>query len=316
MQADDLLPILALAAVPCSLSGCAGTGAITPHDRPTPVPAKLAPLPAGLCSFDPYLSEPCADVPPARFAILLHDASGRTPTDSAVEALLTRAHSLPLAAGYPFVVTLDDMPARARERRGTVVVAGLFAERDRAQAYADRIALPYELIELADAAAPAAACADTHYDDCMARRSSAIEISTTTPAWAAADLARVEQELDEALATSWVSLPIQHERRQAALRKLAPRCVVEPGRVFSADQHVIYKFRRTYVPIRCSTGEQAWVPITATRLHSVVLPHGSTADIHQVILVECDTPTIETRPFGAASLAASPPTLTASSDGC
>jgi hypothetical protein len=261
-----------------------------------PVPAGQADvpglLPAGLCGFDPYLEEPCGDRPAPHYALVL----GVSNSTGEIEATLRKARVLELAAGYPFVVSFGELPRRDA-RPGFAVVAGLFATPSDAADYRRNLPSSTEVVELAavDESSPFG-----RFDD---PRGSAIEIAEDTPAWSAVDLERLEHELDEALAKRWVKLPKQRARREAALAKLTPRCRIDGGRVFSARASELFRFHRKYAPVRCPDGTDAWVAWRATRLEAVVERAARGPKIHQVILVECDQPTLETRIFSAPSSA-------------
>jgi len=268
---------------------------------PPPTANMSALLAAGLCGFDNYLSESCAEAPPPRWAVVLrvsHSAAD-------IEATLRKAAVLELAAGYPFAVSLDDLPAADR-RKGLAVVAGLFASKPPAEAYARELPSSARLLELAALVEEPPGfymLRDPKGPSARDARVRAVELVEDTPAWSRPELERVEHELDEALARKWVKLPKQRARREAALAKLDPRCTLERGRVFTAKDADFYGWRRNYAPVQCPDGARAWVPWRATRLESVVVRAGGAAKVHQVILVECDQATVETRAFSSPSSA-------------
>ena len=303
--------ILALAAV-----GCAGRVANSTTDRTastvaaTPAPAGTAtPIPeaawrpldrelastptllaAGLCGLDPYLNQPCDGLPSPHFAVLLL----ATEDVAAVENALHKAGILGLAAGYPFAASFDDLRTHDPSRRGIAVVAGLFAEREDAERYREHLPAGAELVELTLEEEP------FDFDN-----TSVVVVTEPATAWSYEDLDRVEKDLDETLAKKWVTLPKQRERRLAALAKLTPRCVVAPGRVSWVRKRKLHAFLQNYAPVSCADGREAWIEWRATRLESVVTRSGGVILVHQVVLVECDVPTIETRRWGAP-LAAKP----------
>ncbi|MDI1444336.1 hypothetical protein [Polyangium sp. 6x1] len=246
-------------------------------------------LPAGRCAFDPYLSEPCEGSPTAHYALLL-PSSGDA---EAAEIALRKGRTLRLAAGYPFAVTFDDMPTKKSKQRGIAVVAGLFAERGQAEAYASHLPPGTEIVELAS----------REDVDFTGKRTASVEIAEDTLAWAPEDIDVVEATLDEELAKKWVKLPEQKARRDRALAGIKPRCSLTQGRVFATDQSKLFKYQRNYAPVRCDDGREAWVALRATRLDTVVTRPAGGALVHQVILVECDQPTVETRHFDAGSAA-------------
>src|SRR5262249_33086677 len=153
--------------------------------------------------------------------------------------------------------------------KGLAVVAGLFATRVPADEYKRHLPSSAQLVELAklvELTAGLFRLADSLDRPTGDSRISAVELAQDTPAWGAADLERVEKELDEALAKKWVKLPKQRARREAALAKLDPLCRLERGRVFAARENELWKFHRAYAPVHCADGTEAWVPWRATRL--------------------------------------------------
>ena len=266
--------------------------------RPMPPATANIPelLPAGLCGFDNYLHEACGDAPPPGYAGVL----GVSDSVAEIEGTLREARMLELAAGYPFAVSLHDLPP-ADGRTGLAVVAGLFATRPPAEAYARDLPSSAQLLELAALVELAPGLFQPKSASAGDAKNTAVELAEDTPAWSTPDLERVEHELDEALARRWVKLPKQRASREAALAKLAPKCRLERGRVFAATEDKLYAFRRNYAPVDCPDGTRAWVPWRATRLESVVERAGSAAKVHQVVLVECDQATVETRAFSSPS---------------
>lgn len=107
-------------------------------------------------------------------------------------------------------------------------------------------------------------------------------------------IADVEDRLGNAPA---VAYPQAVERRTRAIAVLKPNCEVRAGRIFLATGRELYTFGRDYAPVTCGDGSRAWVPRRTTRVESAVIPGKEGASLFQVILVECDTPTIEHRPF-------------------
>ncbi|MDC3956669.1 hypothetical protein [Polyangium jinanense] len=278
-------------------SAAPASAATAPPPAPTlalrPIPAEDV-LPAGFCHLDVYLDEECKKSAP-RYALFL----GVAVDAHAAEAALRSGGTGELATGYPFVTTLDDLPLADPKRKGLAVVAGLFERKDQAEQYQARLSGPTELVELAspeDAASRKIQPKDS--------RSSAVELAEDTAAFSKEDLEKTEEALDEALAQKWVSLPEQRERRERAIAALESRCKLPRGRVFSAShKDLIRPFMLRYAPVRCDDGAEAWVPWRATRLKSTVVRTGEGALVHQVMLVECDSPIIETRRFGADSVA-------------
>jgi hypothetical protein len=115
------------------------------------------------------------------------------------------------------------------------------------------------------------------------------------PAWSADTLDRIENDLDEALARKWVPLQQQALRRERALSHVASACTLRRGSLFVTPRAVLYRFRRNFARVTCPDGREAWTRWTSTRLESVVRPTSAGLVIEQVVLVECDTPTIERR---------------------
>ena len=145
-------------------------------------------------------------------------------------------------------------------------------------------------------------------------RPAVVEVVESTPAFAQADIERVEKDLDEMLAGKWVNLAAQDKRREAALAKLVPRCTIEGGRLFMTTAGKLHTFHVPYAPTRCPDGARVWVRWRATRRASVVARTKDGPIVDQVVLVECDTPTIERRRLGAPS--AEPPLRLALGGGC
>jgi hypothetical protein len=230
-------------------------------------------MPAGTCGFDAYLGDVCNEAP--RFAVL----TLRTSDARAAERALAAA---PRIAGYPFAESFDVIPTANAKIRGIGVFAGLFRERPDADAYARSIHGEVVALGVVDGIPS---------DEHLMR---VVVTAARTRAYAREDLERVEHELDERLAVEWTKLPRQQERRASALAKLTPICSVDADRVFVIDQHELYAFRRTYAPVTCDDGRRAWIPWRATRLESAFVGER----VHQVILVECDVPTLETRAPG------------------
>lgn len=260
---------------------------------PAPLAARL---PAGPCGFDPYLEDACTEAP--RFAVV----TMRTSDPRAAERAL---RAMPAGDGYPFAESFDVIPAADPRVRGIGVFAGLFRDRGDAEARAAQIG--GELVPLASLEEQRRRFAMSLKDGEARERAVVRVVETTaeTPAWAAEDLARVEQDLDEALGVKWTGLEGQQTRRAAALAALAPRCTVAVERVFVTNAEALYRFRRTYAPVVCDDGRPAWIPWRATRLESAVVD----GRVHQVVLVECDVPTLETRELGARPKDLGPLTL-------
>ncbi|MDI3288099.1 hypothetical protein [Polyangium sp. 15x6] len=259
-------------------------------------------MPAGFCHLDVYLDEECKKTTP-RYALFL----GVAVDARAAEAALRSGGTGELATGYPFVATLDDLPLADPKRKGLAVVAGLFERKDQAEQYQARLSRPTELVELAspeDAASRKIQPKGMAERTFLESRASAVELAEDTAAFSKEDLEKTEEALDEALARKWVSLPEQRERRERAIAALQPRCNLSRGRVFSASHKDLQRpFMLRYAPVCCDDGAEAWVPWRATRLKSTVVRTDEGAVVHQVMLVECDSPIIETRLFGADSVA-------------
>lgn len=251
--------------------------------EPTPIAGTRAALAAGLCGFEPYLSEPCGADRPTH-AVLL----GPFPNVDAARQARDEARRLELSTGYPFVTTASQL--RLVPAEDLVVVLGLFARPDDAAALARRTSATSRRI------AP-------RYEPSDDQAPVAIELLVQTPAWDPAALETLESELDERLAHKWVPLAEQEKRREHALARLRPTCRVPAGALFVSRRAAFHRFRHFYAPVMCENGSEAWVPWRSTRLESVVHdgPKGI-AVIDQVIVVECDTPTIERRVFRTNAL--------------
>ena len=263
-----------------ALAACAHAPTIAVRDT-TPAPPAL---PAGTCGFDPYLQEACTDAP--SFAVVL----SRTNDARAAERAL---RAMPARDGYPFVESFDVLPAADANVRGMGVFAGLYRDRRGAEARAAEVGGEVTPLATVDAFQRRGCAGAADSDACERSMTRVVQTSARTPAWDAADLERVEREIDE----KWVPLPAQQRRRAAELAKLTPRCTIGPARVFVTNENAIYRFMRTYAPVVCDDGRPAWIPWRATRLESAVVNDR----VHQVILVECDVPTLETRPLGPPS---------------
>lgn len=293
--------------------------------------------PAGTCGFDPYLGSACDDRDAPRFAVVLGEfARHQLPSrrfkrlsaepglrstaglvaDGPVRAVdelaraeraLADARTLGLPPGYPLILSYDDMPALDEGRRGLALVAGLFGERASAERWALESRLAGEIVELAPAGAAQPMC-EGDYEACMGSRVSAVEVFVPSKAYDAKVLEQLDAEQDQ---LPWVGFDRAVARYDEALAKLPAACEIEPGRVFLAPNDKLFRFLRRFAPVRCKDGREAWVSWRATRLQSVVTVGEGGPELHQVVLVECDVPTIEVRPFTPTL-----PTLVASSAGC
>lgn len=279
--------------------------------------------PAGTCGFDPYLGGACDDREAPRFAVVLGEfarhqlpsrrfkrlsakpdlrATGGLLADGPVRAVdelaraeraLADARTLGLPAGYPLILSWDDLPAQDEGRRGLALVAGLFGERASAEGWAHENRLAAEIVELAPAGAAQPMCEDD-YNACMGSRVSAVEVFVPSKAYDAKVLEQLDTEQDQ---LPWVRFDHAVARYDQALAKLSPACEIEAGRVFLATNDKLYRFQRRFAPARCKDGREAWLPWRATRLESVVTRGEDGPELHQVVLVECDVPTLEDRPF-------------------
>lgn len=294
--------------------------------------------PAGTCGFDPYLGGACDDRGAPHFAVVLgefarHQLPSRRfkrlsadPGQRAVRGLvadgpvravddlaraeraLSDAQKLHLPPGYPLVLSWDDMPAMDEGRRGLALVAGLFGERASAERWVRESKLKAEVVELAPAGAAQPMC-EGDYEACMGSRVSAVEVFVPSKAYDTKALEALDAEQDQ---LPWIRLDLAVARYDQALAKLPPACEIEAGRVFVATNDKLYRFQRRHAPVRCKDGREAWVPWRATRLESIVTTGADGPELHQVVLVECDVPTIEDRPF----LPTIPATLLAFGGGC
>lgn len=312
--------IVACAATPHAGPSLVATAVVSPAPV-APAPTEQAALPAppgelwpaGTCGFDPYLDGACSDRGAPRFAVVLGQfASGQVPARHSTRApakprvpavaedelahaerALAEARGLGLPPGYPLVLSWDDLPARGENRRGLALVAGLFGARAPAERWARARGLSAEIVELAPAGAAQPTCEDD-YEACMASRVSAVEVFVPTRAYDAQSLEALVAQQDE---LPWVRFELAVARREKALEAVPAACEIEVGRVFLAPKNRLYRFLRQYAPVRCRDGREAWIPWRATRLESVVTPGARGPELHQVVLVECDVPTLEGRPF-------------------
>lgn len=290
--------------------------------------------PAGTCGFYAYLDSACEDRGAPRFAVVLGEfAQGQVPSrrfrrttwapgenpgrglfaDRAVrledelaraEQAAAAARKLGLPAGYPVTLSYDDLPPLDEKRRGIAVVAGLFGERAHAERFVRARGLSAEIVELAPATIPC----DEDYEACMASKVSVVEVFTETQAYAEDALRKLETKLDSQPADPAIDKEAQWE---AGIAALTPACKIPAGRLFLSSQGELYKLSRSFAPARCPDGRKAWVAWRTTRVESVVTA-GDAPEIHQVVSVECDSPTIEDRPF----VSTPPPLLAAAGGGC
>jgi hypothetical protein len=267
--------------------------------------------PAGLCGLEPYLASVCGEVPPPRFAVVLDEifyftagagggaarfiAVAKPPPEhffELAERALAAGRALDLAPGFPFMVTYDQMPAADESKRGGAVVAGLFASEAGARRLVARA-------KLGDAAIVPLADLETVRKRWPHGRPAtmAVEITLPTNAYDPADIERLEEALNSQNHRSYAELL---ERREAGLRKLVPACSLAPGRLFSVEGSVVDEHRRAFAPVQCGT-KRAWAPWAATRLDGVVAMQPSGPMFFQVVLVECDVPTLTSRPLSSSA---------------
>jgi hypothetical protein len=247
-----------------------------------------------LCGFDPYLSQKCGPARP-RFALI----RGPFRTVQEAEHALDLARSLEPPPGYPFAATSDELPI-ANHGPGLIIVLALFAERAAAESLRRRPGPETTLVELRpieQAQKQAVPPENVPFDTFLASRSAVVELIEVAPAWAKSDLEALEKRLNEA---TWLPLPRARTRRERELAKLAPVCTLPSGRLFVTNQAALLTFREGYAPVTCPDGRQAWVAKASTRLDSVVLRTEHGAIRVQTVLVECDSPVFQLRPFERA----------------
>ncbi len=274
------------------LSACTPQG--PPADAPPVAARETVPLhgllPAGTCGYAPYLDNACASDDPD-FAVTTWRGSDVRSAEAALR------HG-PRVGGYPFAVSFDDLPPADARVRGIAVVAGLFVTREDAAAYRRALGRG-QVVPLASGAEYRHRIHGNHryasFDEQQKAIHHVVQIATDTLAYDAKDLERIERAFDEG---PWVPFRAQQTRRAAALARLRPRCRLRAGRVFVTNGVVLYNFMRSYAPVTCDDGREAWVPWRATRLESTVVREHGAFEVHQVIDVECDVPRLETRAFG------------------
>jgi hypothetical protein len=281
--------------------------------------------PAGTCGFEPYLDTACDELGAPRFAVVLgeygkslipsrkfkrlhrdEDASRPAPSrlhvgdlpsrpqDELVRAerALAAARTLGLAPGYPFAVSYDELPALDEDKRGIAIVAGLYATKAEAKALVASKRLKADVVELAPADAAHMVCDD--WSACQSTYISVVEVMAPAKAYDAKQIEKLNAAQDE---LPWVKYEKAVARYMKALERLPAACEVQPGRLFLANQDRLYRQFRKLAPVTCPDGQEAWVPWRATRLESAVVRKNNDTVMHQVVLVECDSPTLEERPF-------------------
>jgi hypothetical protein len=274
---------VALSCVLLSCSGAPPSSAKSAESSASGAASQGAPeaaiLPAGLCGFDPYLDEPCRGFASPRFAVVLGERRvaddyrlSATEPLRELEATLAQGKGHGMTVGYPFAVSYDDMLA-ADSRRGVAVVGALFAELRQAQAYVTAHAQGAEIVALRAGEHGGMWQCEARGESWCEARFSVVQTTVRTAAWSWHDLEQTEE-----------------------LPELPPRCTIEAGRLFATKSD----FGWSFIPVLCDSGEEVGVPAQATRVNSVVTDSEGVPRIHRIVIVECDTPTIETRTFGSS----------------
>jgi hypothetical protein len=274
------------------VAACAGSTGHGGSPATRPVTASVPPpLPAGLyhvaylsgaCAEDPA----CADAPAPTHAVVL--ARSDDPVRLAEAA--RRGGELGLAPGYPIVVAAWELGAGD----GVLVIAGLHADAGAAARAAG--ALGGEVVAL-----PADPVVPSYFEAGAAQPLVPVVIERDAPAYRAEALEALEQRLDESLASRWVPLEKQHQRRRRGAAALPLACRVPAGSIALVPASDVWAFRRMWAPARCPDGSAAWVAWDATRLVTLVVHDERGTRIHQVILVECDVATTWVWSFDAAT---------------
>ena len=187
-------------------------------------------------------------------------------------------------------------------------MAGLFATADEARTLVQQRNLTAEIVELAPALAAQMDCTG-EWEACAETHISVVEIVAPTKAWTAAEIDRVAEAQD---GLPWVKYDKAAPRFMKALEAAPAACEIEARRIFLGSAGKLYDRSRMFAPVACPDGKQAWAPWRATRLESVVTRDDPAGTLHQVVLVECDSPTIEERPFQPKI----PATMLADAGGC
>jgi hypothetical protein len=211
-----------------------------------------------------------------RYAVVLDEAR----SDATATAALRRARSLPLAVGYPFVASYDDLSAvDASKAHAVAVVAGLFALEEDARREADRYA--------GNVVTLTGPIDDKPIDD-KPDRVTAIEVSEHATAVSPRDLALIDGSgpTDIAERIAWWT-----DRADTK-----PLCHVDAGAVFIFSLEKAYERSRAWAPVRCPRGELGWVLKRATRWESVVQARADGPMITQIVALQCAL-ALETRPF-------------------
>ncbi|MFO0553622.1 MAG: hypothetical protein U0271_34890 [Polyangiaceae bacterium] len=295
--------------------------AVSPANPPRePAPLEKGLLPAGLCWFHPYLDSACSDYEKPHFAVVLAEfevrPNGRDrlylgdlparpmPSLAAAERALQAARANgKFKPGYPFVASYDDLRRLDQKRHSVAVVAGLFAERAEADNYVRDLQLEgATIVELApESWLP---CESELWEQCEAQHVVAVEVAAKSVAFSDAQVASFDKKLSEENSADPDELAQQRRALEAAA---APICEVTRGQVFGATSLELYGASRVYAPVTCPDGRRAWVPWRNTRVESVVVQTKAGAMTSQVISVECDTPTLDERPFVEGEAPAPPP---------
>ncbi|MCA9705367.1 MAG: hypothetical protein KDK70_05940 [Myxococcales bacterium] len=285
-------------------------------------PVDRASLPAGLYFRNGYVR--CEGCPTPRWALT---TGVLTEVEAARRSLLwAKERSEP--DGFPLVLHTDELIPLDRSREGIVVVLGLYERETQARAAAERWAStpvepiepiePIELMDPEDALEIELGGGEAQW---QARRFVVqLDAEEAVDAYPPAEIREGEQWLSEQV---WRSYEEYRERRAAMLESLPVRCQIPPDRVFVStagryDDDGIYA-PYDWQPAACEDGRPAYVRQTDTRRHSIVRPGpgpGPTSVIEQVILVECDSPTIERWPWAHGRRERGTPVLLASRGSC
>jgi hypothetical protein len=123
------------------------------------------------------------------------------------------------------------------------------------------------------------------------RHVTVIDRGAPVAAWSKAAVERAEAAADEA------ELPTEEARKAFVTAHLgAPACTLKPGDLFVVEEAELRYYE--FAPVRCGR-ELSYVPWTSSLLgHAVVVPDGDGFRLYQVVGAECDSPIIESWPYG------------------
>ncbi len=283
-----------------TLLGC-GTGDSALSDDIVDLSVTRQPLPAGI-THQPYVysSALCFQCPQPTHAVTTTPMSA----DAATRLLAQADLGDRVPAGYPFAAHTDEL-GDASAGEGVVLVLAQFADGDVANSWLDilssNLSVPIRVSTLS-AVLP-------YSEDGRVDHHLAVQVGGSEPV-----VAYRRDEVD----AHWGQRGIPAVWDQLDLE---PACTVAAGSVFVGEFHALYDWGRVVAPVNCD-GVPAYVPFTATRLETVVLPYETAAaQVHeddplrwrideeaqnapdnafflfQITSVECDSALVDVWPF-------------------